>query len=77
MLRKNSQKERGGGQRMKRKWIWIAFAAVIILIGAWVTTNKFHPEYAYMPPKEKVMNTYMTINGYDHWGEFISSENAQ
>lgn len=52
----------------KHKWLAaIAIIAILAVIG-YFTVRHLEPEYAYMPPKEKVISKEKRLHGYDLWG---------
>jgi hypothetical protein len=51
-------------------------AISIILVVAFIALNRMEPEYAYMPPEDKIINTYSKKDGYDRWGQFLSEAEA-
>ncbi|MFO6495768.1 MULTISPECIES: hypothetical protein [Bacillus] len=46
------------------------------MVSAFIAMRYFEPEYAYTPPKEKVVAKESRMNGYDIWGTFVSNEEA-
>ncbi|MFT0800889.1 electron transport protein [Bacillus swezeyi] len=62
-----------------RKQKWLAALAIIAIAAAlgFTTIKYLEPEYAYMPPKEKVMSKEKRVYGYDFWGRFVSNEEAE
>ncbi|MEC0685521.1 electron transport protein, partial [Bacillus haynesii] len=60
----------------KHKWL-AAFAIIAILaVIGYITVRHLQPEYAYMPPKEKVISKEKRFHGYDLWGTFTSDKPA-
>lgn len=62
-----------------KKWLTvIALLLFIIVIGFSIITF-MEPEYAYIPPKGKVMSkeNRMMVGAFDIWGEMISKEEAE
>ncbi|WP_394356208.1 electron transport protein [Bacillus changyiensis] len=61
----------------KRKWLYIIGVIPIIVVILFLTIRHFELEYAYMPPKEKVISKEKRSTGYDVWGNFITNEKAK
>ncbi|MCF7618326.1 electron transport protein [Bacillus sonorensis] len=61
----------------KHKWLTGLTIVVVLLAAGYITIRFLEPEYAYMPPKEKVISKESRKNGYDMWGRFVSNEEAR
>lgn len=63
---------------MMKKHKWLAAFAIIAILAVigYITVRHLQPEYAYMPPKEKVISKEKRFHGYDLWGTFTSDKPA-
>ncbi|KKB73654.1 MULTISPECIES: hypothetical protein [Bacillus] len=60
----------------KHKFTAILAIAAVLIAAVFLTLRCLEPEYAYMPPKEKVISKENRTNGYDMWGTFVSNKDA-
>ncbi|WP_257346698.1 electron transport protein [Pseudalkalibacillus decolorationis] len=60
----------------RRKWIIVPSLIVILLIVIGIILYQVEPEYAYIPPKDKVLNDNGDLKGYDVWGVHTSGKEA-
>jgi hypothetical protein len=63
---------------MKKKWPIIAGILIIVMIICLISFRLIHFEYAYMPPKNKILSSEnrSSEGSYDIWGSVVSKKEA-
>lgn len=68
---------------MKRRTLWYLLIPVVLFGAIYVTLNIWEPEYAYLPPQEKILNPsrvkgLQTVDEkqYDLWGQTLTIKEA-
>lgn len=57
-----------------KRWLIPPLILLAVIIAARTIIFFVEPQYAYAPPKHKVVNDHLFMKGFDLWGKWISAE---
>lgn len=62
-----------------KKWLILIIVLIFFIVVGYFTMTFMEPEYAYIPPKEKVISkeNRLNVGVIDIWGEMVSKEEAE